>query len=118
KFEPGSNEAALKAAALSTGVASRGGSGSGRGRRPGLGSGVGSGRKLGPGSGSGRRTTSPVRPDDTASDRARQETVKGIGRDTAENRIPGSGSGKSSQPRLPVARALDSDKRDASVFAG
>ena len=121
KFDPVSNESASRAAALarsSSGTAPRGGTGSGRTTRP-PGSGSGSRRPTLPGSGSGRRVAPPNRPEDTVSDRSREETFKGIGgRDTAEHKAVGSGSGRAAQPRLPMAKAIGSDKKDASVFAG
>jgi len=123
KFDPVSSEAASRGSALARSASAapaRGGSGSGTvPRRPGSGSAPA--RPTLPGSGSGRRVNPPNRAEDTVSDRSREETFKGIGgRDTAEHKaVPsGGGSGRTTQPRLPVAKAIGSEKKESSVFAG
>jgi tRNA A-37 threonylcarbamoyl transferase component Bud32 len=124
KFEPVGSDSASKAGTLARsggGGSGRGEAGSGRATRRVL-PGSGSGGRVSPGAGSGKRSGVPVRPEDTISDRAREETLKGMGsgRDTAENKVVASagGSGRSTQPRLPVAKAISGEKKGGSVFGG
>jgi serine/threonine-protein kinase len=112
KFEPGSNEMALKAAALTSGA-----------RRPvRVGSGSSSGSRSGsrPGGSSGGHRLLPSPAGDTVSDESKEGTVKGL--DPSKERKSGESgrskaAGKSDKP-LPVAKPIstpsvrptDSDK--------
>ena len=100
KFEPGSSEMAMKAAALTSGSrrAVRVGGGSSSGSRDSRTAGSSGGRRLRPGSPAG----------DTVSDEAKEGTVKGL--DSAKERassdaIRNKAAGKSDKP-LPVAKAI------------
>jgi serine/threonine-protein kinase len=113
KFEPGSGEAAAKAALLTAGspMVRRGSGGSVSGSRSSL---SGSNQRI-TGSGTGNiRPRSPVRNDDTVYDKARVDTKKGdsfLGKSSAGGKKP------TAKP-LPVAKPLDSipggDKKSAS----
>jgi eukaryotic-like serine/threonine-protein kinase len=107
KFEPGSAEAARKAAALNAGVrvmARAGGGSSG-----GIGGSTGGGSKSGS-SGSGKRLLSGKR-DDTVSDESREGTKKGLDEkkrssDSSRGKVPIKGD-----KSLPVAKAIGSPTR-------
>jgi len=104
KFEPGSNEAALKAAVLTSGVRvpQRVGGGSslpgGSGSRQGGSSSGSTG-----GSKGGARPVIPNKSEETVSDQAREGTVKGI---RSGDGKPGSSVSGRAKP-LPVAKAID-----------
>jgi serine/threonine-protein kinase len=108
KFEPGSSEAALKAAALNAGarVMARVGGGSSGG----IGIGSSGGSKSGS-SGSGKRLGAG-RGEDTVSDESREGTKKGVdpqkrSSDSSRGKVP---LGKSDKP-LPVAKAIGAPTR-------
>jgi hypothetical protein len=112
KFEPGSGEAAAKAAVLTAGgpIARRGGGGSFGGSLGSFSS--GSQRITGSGTGSVRPKVIPNRHEDTVYDKTRVDTKKG---DSSVK--PGSSTKKPGAKPLPVAKPLDGlpgDKKSAS----
>jgi serine/threonine protein kinase len=114
KFEPGSGEAAAKAALLTAGAGLRGSSPASGSR----GSFSGSSHRLAGGSAGGARPKAPNRNDDTVYDKARADTKKGrdssVGKpDSASTNAKRSGAHRA----LPVAKSLNgpgSDKKSQS----
>jgi len=113
KYEPGSGEAAAKAAVLTAGgpAVRRGGGGSFGASH---GSFSGSGQRI-TGSSSGTvRPKAPVRNDDTVYDKNRVDTRKG---DSGLGK-PGSSTKKSGAKSLPMAKPLDSPSGDKKSLSG
>jgi len=113
RFEPGSGEAAAKAALLTSGgpSARRSGTGSFGGSR---GSFSGSSQRMTPSGGTGViKPKAPSRTEDTVYDKAKVDTTKGAGNGDKSSH----GSKKVVAKALPVAKSLDggaSDKKSAS----
>ena len=115
RFEPGSGEAAAKAAVLTAGgpIARRGGGGGSFGGSRGSFA-SGTQRITGSGTGGVRPKVVPNRHDDTVYDKARVDTKKG---DSGLGKSSGSSSKKPGGKPLPVAKSLDGlpgDKKSAS----
>jgi eukaryotic-like serine/threonine-protein kinase len=114
KFEPGSGEAAAKAALLTAGVGLRSGPASGGSR----GSLSGAKGKTAGGSSGDVRPKAPHRNDDTVYDKARADTRKGRDSSPGKSEPPATSAKSSGAHRaLPVAKALDgpgSDKKSNS----
>jgi hypothetical protein len=105
RFEPGSGEAAAKAAVLTAGgpIARRGGGGGSFGGSRGSFA-SGTQRITGSGTGGVRPKVVPNRHDDTVYDKARVDTKKG---DSGLGKSSGSSSKKPGGKPLPVAKSLD-----------
>jgi serine/threonine-protein kinase len=119
KYEPGSGEAAAKAAVLTSGVGGtvRGISSASSASR---GSFSGSSSRRAASSSGAIRPKTPNRQDDTVYDKARAETKKGIGSSVGK---PDTGSSKAGGKRpvakpLPVARPLDESATDKKSTSG
>jgi eukaryotic-like serine/threonine-protein kinase len=115
KYEPGSGEAAAKAAVLTAGgpAARRGGGGSFSGSRGSSFSGS-SQRVTGSGTGSIRPRVSPSRHDDTVYDKTRVDTKKG----DSELKKSSSVVKRPGEKPLPVARSLDNVPGDRKSSSG